>query len=249
MSLLRIIIFAILINTSLFFQFLFSVNWNDPFTLEKLSSLTADEAKKEIEPLIDGIGSGLNSGFYSPVQGKIFSIGLQANVVQLRLKDQGILKQTSLPALPLPFLYAGMRIPSFKINLFIRASLMPYNETSTMKILGLGGGWESNFLPTINTKFLIHYHMANDFPFMNSTSLGGSVIATYTKLPVVSPYTIIGLNNTEIKINNLKIENRDFSHNKSNLLFGLGIKVFNYLTLEANLAPILSSSISIGFSI
>lgn len=220
--------------------------WNDPLKIMNITNYRKDRAKKEIKPVIDALGTGLNSGIFAPVSGKILSFGIQANIVIPNLYNkEELLKEA--PVIPFPFVYAGVRIPGFGINLFARGGIFPFFKGKTMWIVGVGGGLERKFIPLLSTKLIIQYHRMENFPYINATSWGGTIIASFTKIPLITPFAFIGLNNTEIKISDeIKIE--DKIYDETNFQVGGGIKLFKVVTLEVNFLPMISSSVSLGFS-
>lgn len=223
----------------------------DPLNIQELALKTKADAQKEFEYVIDLFSSGLNSGIYAPVSGKVFSIGVQANMVPVM--EEGILKNADVPVLPLPFVYAGLRIPGFGINIFARGIAYPYQK-KTVKIVGIGGGWEPGLIPLFSTKLIIHYHYLKDFPFLKGNTFGGTIITAFDKIPLLNvvlvPYAAFGMNNTAFstpKVNVLN-ETSDFSMNKTKFQFSAGAQLFKFITLEAGIVPTFSGSVSLGLS-
>ncbi|MDD5066952.1 MAG: hypothetical protein PHF84_07880 [bacterium] len=232
---------------SLIFLSSLSLNAEDPLSLEQIETMIKAEAEKQVAPVLDLFTSGLNSGIYAPVSGKILSFGIQFNAVSI--KNEGVLKDIDLSVLPLPFAYLGIRIPAFGINAFFRGIGFPY-EGKTMKIIGFGAGWEPTFIPVISIKMLIHYHMLRDFPFIDVNSIGGTIIGALTAIPLVTPYATLGLNNTSLTTKGLKAmgTSEEFTMDNTAFLLGVGLKLLKVVTAEVQFIPAMTYSLSLGLS-
>ncbi len=219
----------------------------DPLNIQALKSEIKKEAKKSFEPVIDLMSTGLNAGIYAPVSGKIISAGIQANVVIV--KKEGLLKDVDIPVILFPFAFIGLRIPGFGVNIFARGMVFPYQE-KTIKIIGIGGGWEPDFIPLFTTKLIIQYHFIKDFPFIEGNSFGGTIITVFDKIPLICPFITFGLNNTSLATPDIQVLNEtiNFSMNKTKFQLGAGIKLLNIITLEAGIIPVWTGSISLGLS-
>ncbi len=237
-------------NLLFLFLFIFStfqIQAADPLSLEKIKTQIKAEAEKQFDPVLDMFATGLNSGIFAPVSGTIFSIGIQANIIPI--PNTGLLTNASISSIAFPFAYAGVKIPVFNINLFIRGMYFPYKGNS-VKIIGFGGGWEPDFIPMINLKMIIHYHTIKEYPFIDGNSIGGTIFASFTKIPLITPFGLLGLNNTTLKTPAIKAFNEtvEFSKDKTSFQLGLGIKLLKLVTLEADLIPIINYSVSLGLS-
>ena len=191
------ILFLILISFATY-----SFSESDPVNIKQLQSYLKNDAKAEFEPVIDLLSTGLNNGIFAPVSGHIISFGIQANIVPI--KQKGILKNANLSSLIVPFAYAGIRIPRFGINIFARGMTLSY-KNKNLKIIGLGGGWEPDFIPLINTKLIVHYHTLKNFPYLEGKSLGGTIIASLSTIPLITPFCTLGFNNTDLSTPKIKV--------------------------------------------
>lgn len=219
----------------------------DPLNIQALKSEIKKEAEKSFEPVIDIMSTGLNTGIYAPVSGKIISAGIQANVIIV--KKEGLLKDADIPVVLFPFAFIGLRAPVFGVNIFARGMVFPYQD-KTIKIIGIGGGWEPDFIPIFTTKLIIQYHFLKNFPFIEGNSFGGTMIVAFDKIPFICPFVIFGLNNTSLATPDIQVldETINFSMNKTKFQLGAGIKLLNIITLEAGIIPVWTGSISLGLS-
>ncbi|MBU1076008.1 MAG: hypothetical protein KKH98_01860 [Spirochaetes bacterium] len=220
---------------------------NDPLNITSLRDEIKKEAQKEFESVMDIFSSGLNSGIYAAVSGKVLSVGIQANIIPI--KDEGLLRDADISSLILPFLYAGARIPGFGINLFARGAAFPYKDKTTT-IIGLGGGWEPDLLPVIMTKLIIQYHFLKDFPYIEGNSFGMTMLMAITIIPLIHPFISFGLNNSTFAAPGVQVldETESFTMNENKVQAGVGVHFLNFITLEAGFMPAFTGSLSLGLS-
>lgn len=217
----------------------------DPLNLGGITNLVKTEAEKEIAPVVDMFANGVNTGIYAPLSGKIVAVGVQCNYVPV--KKEGLLTDVTISGVPILFLYGGIRVPGIGINLFARGGLLPvWGET--IKYYGIGGGWEPDLIPMISTKLIIAYHAIKDFPLLSANSIGGNIIASFTKIPFVKPFMTLGFNRTTIDTEvSASDETAKFSVSSSEFQMTIGAKLFMF-TLEFGIVPANTISVSAGFS-
>ncbi len=226
-----------LIATSLFAE--------DPFKIMTLANKAKDYAENQLEPVVDVIGSGLNTGLYAPLSGKLLAVGLQANIVPM--KNEGVLTNVNTPSVfPLGFLYAGLRIPVIGIDALARGLAIPYSG-KTLYIYGGGIGWEPDLVPFISTRVLLTYHKIENIPYIPSvSSFGANIVGAFTKIPFFTPFLTLGFNSTTLNTD-LLIGTEKLSVNRSLFQMNIGFKLF-FVTAEVGIIPANTISISAGFS-
>lgn len=222
-----------------------NVKADDQLNLTAIQNQVKAEAEKGLEPVLELFSSGFNTGLYAPLSGKIVSLGLQANIVPI--KNEGVLTNANWSIVPFPFLYGGVRVPVIGICGLIRFSGFKAGD-SWFKVIGLGAGWEPNLIPLINTKLLITYHSMTGFPHIsNLYSIGAHIIGSFTKIPFVTPFAVIGLNNTKLQTDLTLLNGEEFGFSRTKFECSLGVKLL-FITAEFALVPANTVSISLGFS-
>jgi len=218
---------------------------DDPLNLGEITNLIKSEAEKKITPVVEMFGNGVNTGIYAPLSGKIVAVGVQCNYVPV--KKEGLLADVTVSGVPLLFVYGGIRVPGIGINLFARGGALPV-WGKTIKYYGIGGGWEPDLIPLLNTKLIISYHAVKDFPLLSASSIGGNIIAAFTKIPFVKPFATLGFNRTTIDTEvSAAGETAKFSVSSSEFQMTIGAKLFMF-TLEFGIVPANTISVSAGLS-
>ncbi len=234
---------------ALFFSVI-TVHADDVLNISALSEQVKENAEKAFAPVIKLMAGGLNAGLYAPVSGKVAAVGLQGNIVTIP-KEGLILKDVEdINYLPMPFVYAGVRIPFIGINVLARGLIIPISNVDKYPtIIGLGIGWEPDLIPLFSTKVMLTYHWISNFPLLPTIySLYPNITLAFSKIPFVTPYANVGLSYTKL-VTDIKLpgESENFGMNEVYMHAGIGVKVF-FVTVELDISPVTTYSISAGFS-
>jgi len=217
----------------------------DPLAFQTIKNMAKDYAEKELSPAVDLFSGVFNTGFYAPVSGKIVSLGIQLNIVPI--PKEGIFENVDQKVLAAPFLYGGVRVPVIGVFGLARAAFFPAGE-KIFQIWGLGAGWEPNLIPLLNTKVLLSYHFIKNFPYIAKlSSWGGDIIVSFTKIPFVTPFSVLGFNRTTLQPDVAIIIGEKIEVSATNFYFSLGLKIM-FITAEVAIVPSNTYSISAGFS-
>ncbi len=223
---------------------------DDIFNIEDIENEVKEEAENQLTPVVKYFSAGFNGGLFASSSGKLFSVGLQANVV--KVPDEGVLADASTVGsyIPIPYAYAGVRIPFIGISGMARGLIIPLEDVDKYPtVIGLGIGWETSLIPLINSKIMITYHWIANFPYLDSlSSLYPNITFSFTKIPFITPYLNAGLSYNKIVTSiTLPGDSEKFGFSKVYMNMAIGVKIF-FFNLEMGMMPLPSYSISAGFS-
>lgn len=232
------------------FVFLLALNLRaavESLNVNQIAGEGQSEAESQFEPVLKVIDSGLNSGIFAPLSSKVFSFGIQSDLVSVG--NDGVLQNATVKYVDEPFIYAGLRIPGIGVDVFARGIIFTF-QGQTTTIYGFGAGYEPAILSIIDTKIVLQYHGIKNLFGIQGNSVGGTAIADLNLIPLITPFITLGLNNISLTAPGVHVfdSTADFSMSKVFFQGGFGVKFLKILIVEMDYLPMPTYSISIGYS-
>jgi len=230
----------------------------DPLNILGLENYAREKAESLLDPVADSFNSILNSGIYAPTSAKRINIGVEV-LTLYPLKNEGVLTNAPVSAIPFPLLFAGIKLPILPVSAFMRAIKFPIEyEGEKPLIIGGGIGWEAWNPPVIPLKInlVLSYHLLKDFPHLDANAWTGTVITTLS-FPKIKAYANFGYGQAKVTAKNITFAGQsvaeDFEVTNKNFRAGFGIDLGFIpsmgINFEYNILPssVITASLMVRF--
>ena len=216
----------------------------DLYNIETLSGQSKAYADSQFEGFASLMAQALNGGM-----GDMMNIGTIKAGVQLSLipfDDSGILKNSSVSMLPMPFAYGGISLMG--VTAFARAMYLPVRSKNNYPLVyGLGLAYEFDPLPLFTLAPAVTYHGTHNFNLLSIDSYGFQLQGRIN-LMLITPYANVGLAYTNFQGDFTLDSGKKYEYSNTLISAAAGIKIVMFFA-EISFLPEVSytAGASIGF--